>query len=492
MTDPSAPIGQQAVRGGLVLMVARVFTGGLSAVVRIIVIANLLGPQELGLFGVSVLLLSALETFSQTGFSKALIQRPGHIDDHIDTAFTSQAIRGILLGTIMFLAAPLLAVIFQREAGLVELVRVLSIVPVLNGFNNIAITRLHRNLDFKRLALYQVGGPMVDFLVSIGHALISPTVWALVSGRIAATCVTVLVSYVLAPSRPRFRFRLNTFRELSGFGFWVLVSGVVSFLLVEGGSAAIGVMLPIAVLGIFQFADTIACRGTMLITSVLREVTFAAFARLQSESGRLRRAFRKSFARSASLVFGLTAVLVAGAPDFVRGVMTPQWEPAVPLIQLLSLWGASRALGGVSSTLFQAVGRPMLASVYQTVMLILFAVAIYPVTIRYGAVGVAATYAVIGSVVQVFRVHLLARVLGESPSTLYMVLFATLTSAVTGTICGMSVGYLLDGTGALVRLAGVVVTTGTTYAVGLLVWSRLTEPDLLPSLSWRSREGPIS
>lgn len=481
---PADPIGRRAIRGGAILVAARVFTGGLSALVRIVVIANLIGPEDIGLFAAALLVITGLETLSETGFGRALIQRPGGIGEHIDTAFTTHVVRGCLLAGLIYAGAPWMARIFQGEARLVELLRVVAIVPLLSGFGNTAMVELHRRLDFKRLAVYQIAHPLFDFLVSILHALISPTAWALVSGRIAATAVTVAASYALAPSRPRLRFHSDRFGELGAFGFWVFLSGIVSFLATEGGSAAIGVLLPISSLGIYQLANTVACRGTMLVASALREVTFAAFSRIQTESGRLKRAFRNAFAQTASLVFGLAAVLAAGAPHFIEGVMTPEWSSAVPLIQLLSLWGASRALEAVSSTLFQAVGRPKIATFYQSMMLCVFAGAIYPVTTRYGPVGVAVLLAGVGTGMQVLRLHVLAQLLEESPAALYMTLVATLTSASAGTACGMGVAYLVGGTHALARLAAVVLATGAAYIATLGVWNSMLETELLPSFRW--------
>ena len=98
------PIGKSVIRGAGIFGLIRVSTGGLSAVVRVIGVASLLGPREFGLFG-ALLVLSVLDVLSQTGFESALVQRPGKIDSHLDTAFVSHIIRGLTLASIIYFGA---------------------------------------------------------------------------------------------------------------------------------------------------------------------------------------------------------------------------------------------------------------------------------------------------------------------------------------------------------------------------------------------------
>lgn len=60
--------------------------------------------------------MSALETFSQTGFQAALIQKKENIEDYLDTAWTVSALRGFVLA-ILYLAAPYIALFFDAPAA---------------------------------------------------------------------------------------------------------------------------------------------------------------------------------------------------------------------------------------------------------------------------------------------------------------------------------------------------------------------------------------
>jgi lipopolysaccharide exporter len=80
--------------------------------VRTIVLARILIPEDFGLMGIALLAMALLETFTQTGFRRALIQRTGDIRPYLDTAWTMGLLRALLLAGVLALAAPWLASFF--------------------------------------------------------------------------------------------------------------------------------------------------------------------------------------------------------------------------------------------------------------------------------------------------------------------------------------------------------------------------------------------
>lgn len=65
--------------------------------IRTIILARLLAPEDFGLLGIAMLAIATLETFSQTGFQAALIQKKENVDSYLDTAWTVSVVRGVPL-----------------------------------------------------------------------------------------------------------------------------------------------------------------------------------------------------------------------------------------------------------------------------------------------------------------------------------------------------------------------------------------------------------
>ena len=102
--EPTSPesLSKKVVRGGMWVFGLRFTNRGLGFV-RTIILARLLAPSDFGLLGIAMLAISTLETFSQTGFQAALIQKKGNVESYLDTAWTVSAIRGVVLFLILYL-----------------------------------------------------------------------------------------------------------------------------------------------------------------------------------------------------------------------------------------------------------------------------------------------------------------------------------------------------------------------------------------------------
>jgi O-antigen/teichoic acid export membrane protein len=106
---------KKTVRGGFWLVTERVVQQVLS-LLRLLILARLLPPREFGVLAIAMMLLQLFETFTETGFNTALIQRKEeNIHPYLPTAWTVGLIRGFILFTVFIFAAPLLIPFFDGD-----------------------------------------------------------------------------------------------------------------------------------------------------------------------------------------------------------------------------------------------------------------------------------------------------------------------------------------------------------------------------------------
>ena len=67
-------LSKRVVRGGIWVFTLRITNRGLGFI-RTIILARFFAPHDFGLLGIAMLAIATLETFSQTGFQSALIQK---------------------------------------------------------------------------------------------------------------------------------------------------------------------------------------------------------------------------------------------------------------------------------------------------------------------------------------------------------------------------------------------------------------------------------
>jgi len=380
------PLRTRVVRGGFWVFALRIIDR-VFGLARTIVLARLLAPEDFGLFGIALLAMSALETFSQTGFNTALIQKKGDTKPYLDTAWTIQAIRGIILGLIAFTIAPYVAVFFDVPAAK-PILQVIGLSVIMQGFSNIGIIYFQKELEFHKTFVLSLSGTLADIGVAIPAAFLLRNVWALVFGLLAAAIVRLIVGYVIHPYRPRLRFNKQQFKELFGFGKWILGSSIIIFLLHQGDDALVGKVLGVTALGFYQLAYRLSNMPATEITHVISKVTFPAYSKLQDDLPRSREAYLKVLQITAFLSFPIAGLIFVLAPDFTRIFLGQKWMPMVPAMQALCIFGVTRSINGTMGSFFQSIGKPRINTITSGIQLIIMGIIIYPLAMRWGILGV--------------------------------------------------------------------------------------------------------
>lgn len=377
---------QKAIRGGFWVFLARIVSRVFSFF-RLVILARLLVPEDFGLMGIALLSLATLETFSETGFNQALIQKRRIGQRDLDTTWTISVIRGFVLFLLLFLAAPYLAVFFQSlQAKLV--IRLIAFGLLLNGLTNSGIIFFQKEIDFKKQFFYQFSGDLTDFIVVISLALIWRNVWALVFGFLAGTLVRMVFSYFTHPYRPRWRWDKQRTRELFQFGKWVFLADLIIFFLTQGDDAFVGKFLGVAALGFYQVAYRLSNLPATEITHVISQVTFPTYSKLQKNINQFREAYLNTLSLVSFIALPLALGLFVLAPEAVKFLLGDKWLPIIPALRILSLFGIIRAITGVGGSVILAVGKPQLIAYVTSIQLAIMVGLIYPFSMRWNITGV--------------------------------------------------------------------------------------------------------
>jgi O-antigen/teichoic acid export membrane protein len=107
---------KKAAKGGYWVIALRGFSRAFR-VAKLVILARILAPEDFGLMGIALLVMSTVEAFSQTGFQFALVQKKKDIEEYLNTAWTVMILRGIILFAILFIVAPYVAIFFNEPAA---------------------------------------------------------------------------------------------------------------------------------------------------------------------------------------------------------------------------------------------------------------------------------------------------------------------------------------------------------------------------------------
>jgi O-antigen/teichoic acid export membrane protein len=117
-----------------------------------LVVIRLLQPTDYGLIAMATLPMSLLYLVNDFGFGALLVQAR-----HLDEKMRQQILAAIIVANLAImlglqLAAPLIAAFFSEEA-LTPVIRVLALQFLFHIFESLPVSRLEREIDFKRRSL---------------------------------------------------------------------------------------------------------------------------------------------------------------------------------------------------------------------------------------------------------------------------------------------------------------------------------------------------
>jgi O-antigen/teichoic acid export membrane protein len=364
--------------------------GKLIAVVRILVLARLLVPDDFGLMAIALVTVQTSSRITDLGMVPALVHHQDTTKRDLDTAWTIGLIRAALLCTALIVAAPWISELFA-EPRATGIIRSLAFLPVLHALGSIRVAELIRRLEFGRLAILSLTILVTEAVVAI--SLAAPLgVGALVAGAITGPIVGVPLSYLLAPYRPAFRSVSQESARLMDFGKWIFLSSLIA----TAGSLAVQLTisrkLGSSSLGIYYLAVRLTDIPVEFSGKVIGEVAFPVFAKLQGDSQRAARAFRSLFKGMAAFLVPIAILLMVFGPRFASDILGPRWEDTGPVLQILALGGLVGLLGDACAPAFKGLGYPKIVTWMTLAQLVVLLLTVNGLTERYGVVGAAAAW----------------------------------------------------------------------------------------------------
>jgi len=375
----------RSIRGGLWVFTAQVIGKGFG-IVRLIILARLLAPEDFGIMGIAMLAITTLETFSKTGIEAALIQRKDNIKPFLDAAWTFLVIRGFIIFLLLFFSAPLVAIFFNSPPA-ASIIRFLGVYALFKAFTNIGVIYLEKELEFKKQFFFQVSGTLADMIVSIVLSILLRNVWALIFGLLAGQITLLCVSYIIHPLRPRFSFKLKQVKELLSYGKWILGSSILGFIISKGDDIVVGKMLNPATLGFYQMAFRLSNLPTTEITQVISRVTFAAYSKIQDNASRLRNAVTRTLRLVSFISVPMGGGMFILAAEMTRVFLGEKWLPIVPAFELLCFVGVVRSITANFGSILNSQGRPDIQTRASLLNMTTLGLSIYHLVKHFGMMG---------------------------------------------------------------------------------------------------------
>ncbi|GAA1982738.1 lipopolysaccharide biosynthesis protein [Microbacterium pumilum] len=352
----TASVGRKAGAGFAWTSGARLF-GRIVDTIVLLVLARVLDPTAFGLVALATSLLAIVQLFQDLGLMQAAIQRKEVTSGELSSLFWGVSSIGLILSLGMFAASPAFGALFQNQA-LVGVVAAMSPILFLQALILVPTAVFQREMKFKPMATRRAIGAIAGGIVGVTLALLGAGAFAMVGRVLIDNVLGVILLWAASPFRPKWFFSFASLWIFLRFGLPVAGARALETLQTRSDDLLIGRFLGAASLGLYSVAYQAFRILTELLLGASNQVLSAAFARLQGDHERLRRAYYRSI-RATSLVAipGFVGIAAVGYP-FVEVLFGPQWTAAVPVLQMLAVLGVIQSVRYYDAALLIAMGRP--------------------------------------------------------------------------------------------------------------------------------------
>ena len=356
---------------------------------RNIILARVLVPEIFGTVAIVFAVSSLLDAFTQVGLREFVIQNPRSEDPLLlNGAWWFSFLRGIVLYGLAFFTAPWIAA-FYGNPSLVPLLRVSFLGLFFKAAMSTRAYLLVKRMEFKRWILIEQLGGSIGVVCAILLSLVFHNAWGLVIGFTVEAVAMGVLSYLVCPFLPRWKFDPAFQKQLLVFARGMFGIPIFIYLFLNVDVFVIGKLRTVAELGLYAMAVSLAQIPMLLMDKVISPLFMPAFSEMQSDPQRLGRAVRLAtsmfgFVFIPGLIF--VALYSGQILEVVYG--SAYAAVAVPFIVMFAMV-IVRAMQTPINAVYLSLGQPRKLRFFTMLRAVLLLVLIYPGVRYLGLLGAA-------------------------------------------------------------------------------------------------------
>lgn len=297
-----------------------------------VVLARLLAPDDFGMLAIIIVFVNIGAVFVQSGLNSALIQSPNIAKEDYSTVFWCCLAVAVVLYAFIFFTAPYIGAFYSRD-DLVWPLRAIALILIINAFNAIQSAKVTRDLELKKTFYATITSVILSGVIGISVALLGMGIWALVMQQLFYQLVNCFVLGVQINWHPELCFSYKRAKELFGFGWKLLISGIINTLYQSLSSLVIGKQFSQYDLGLVSQGEKYPQAIGNMLDGAIQPVMFSAVSRVQADLDQVKGLTKRALKTSSFLVIPVMGLFALVADPFTRVFLGEQWLGAIPFLQ---------------------------------------------------------------------------------------------------------------------------------------------------------------
>ena len=321
-----------------------------------VVLARLLMPEVYGKIVLTNVFIMILQVFVDSGFGNALIQKKDADELDFSSVFYINLGFCIVLYTMLFLAAPLIAGVYA-DPEMTWVIRVLGLTVIISGVKNIQQAYVSRKMMFRKFFFATLGGTVVSGIAGIILAYNGAGVWAVVIQQLSNAFIDTCILWVTVRWRPSEGFSFDRIKQLYSYGWKLLLSSLIDVTYNNLRSLIIGRVYSGSDLAYYDRGQRIPSLVVTNINASIDSVLLPVMSSEQDNVTRVREMCRRSVSVSTYLIAPLMLGLAAVATPLTVVLLTDKWIESVPFMRIFCLIFMLYPIHTANLNAIKALGR---------------------------------------------------------------------------------------------------------------------------------------
>jgi PST family polysaccharide transporter len=272
---------------------------------------------------------------------------------------------------------------------------------------NINVLLYEKDLNFRKIVFIETVPVLIGMAITIIMAINMKNAWALVYGQILSGLLRVFISYIYFPKLPTIKFQFSKFKELFVFGKWILIGGILSYVVMEGDKYFVGKFVGVASLGLYQ----VGYKYTNFILDTIKGVTgrvlFPSYSIIQNDKYRIKNAILRAYSSIFFILAPATSGIVLVSYDFSHFIAGEKWTGIYDVMFFLGIAAFIRSINVCSTGSFFGYGKPQIHTYMAFARLLVLSGTIWWLCFKFGVKGVCFSVIISNSVLAILTTYYL-------------------------------------------------------------------------------------
>ena len=353
------------------------FSFGMQTIIKLcssLILTRILRPEAYGVVTIVMSIVFVVEMLADVGVTVFVVRdKNGEDRNFLNTAWTVRLGRGVAIGAVTFLFAPVIA----RLYGTLELdtpLRVFSLWFVIGGFESMSFPLAIRHKRSRLLMYSELTVSFVSSLFAVIYCHISRDYWGLLYATLLSRLLLTLLSHCFYRDfKPKLQFDRTAARDLFNLSKFVLPSSVLSMVILQFDRVVFLRFFDLRLLGLYGLAGSIANPVEGLITNISRMVLYPRVAhnfRVDPDPTAVSRRYYTENIRLFASILMLPAAIWGGARLVLTVLYPGRYADSAPILSAFMVRALLLAFASPAEDLLIATGETrviLVGNVYRTI-----------------------------------------------------------------------------------------------------------------------------